>query len=125
MAFGNNAFNPRIVDAAQDFCRPIRRMVIDDDYIEFEISALHEGALNGVEDCPLATSNRNHDAGFYGKCFRCGRNSLELRLQPRTDSFEMRGRDALHFDLIIAIERINIVELLFTGRPRINRRCAV
>src|SRR5208282_357369 len=100
-------------------------MVIDDDYIEFEIGALDEGALNGVKNCPLAIPNRDNDAGFYWKCFRGSWNFLEVRLQPGADSFEMRRRDALHFDLVIAIARINIIELLLTRRPRINHRRAV
>ena len=95
-------------------------MVIDDDHIEFEISALGEGALNRVENCPLAIPNRDDDAGFYWKCLCCSRNFLEVRLQPCADSLEMRRRDALHFDLVIAIARIHIVELLLTCRPRIN-----
>ena len=75
-------------------------MVIDDDHVEFEISALGEGALNGVENCPLAIPNRDDDAGFYRKCFRWSGNFLEVRLQPGADSFEMRRRDGLHFDLV-------------------------
>src|SRR5579859_6396820 len=37
----------------------------------------------------------------------------------------MRGRDALHFDLVITIAWIHIIEMLFAGRPRINHRGAV
>ena len=118
-------FNPRIADPAQDFRRPIGRMIIDDDHIEFEIGALGEGALNGVENCPLAILNRDDDAGFHRKRFRRGWNFLEARLQPGADSFEMRRRDAFHFDLVIAIARIHIIELLLTRRPRIDRRRAV
>src|ERR1700687_850551 len=100
-------------------------MVIDDDDVEFEIGALGEGAVHGFEDCPLATTNRDDDAGLYGKYLRRGWNLLEVRWQPRADSFEMCGRDALHFDLVIAIARIHIVELLLARRPRINHRRAV
>src|SRR6266852_5772881 len=100
-------------------------MVIDDDHIEVEISALDEGALNGVKNRPLTIPNRDDDAGFDWKCFRCSRNFLEVRLQPGTDSFEMRRCNALHFDLVIAIARIHIVELLLTRPLRINYRRAV
>ena len=100
-------------------------MVIDDDHVEFEISALDEGALNRVENCPLAILNRDDDAGFYWKRFCVSWNFLEVRLQPGADSFEMRRRNAFHFDLVVAIARIHIVELLLIRRPRINRRRAV
>src|SRR5216683_6008502 len=124
-AFGNDVFHPRIADTAQDFRRSIGRMIIDHDHIKFEISALGEGALNGVENCPLAIPNRDNDAGFYRKCFRRGWNALEVRLQPGANSFEMRRRDALHLDLIITIARIYIIELLLTRRPRIDHRRVV
>ena len=80
-------FETRIADTAQDFCRPIRRMVIDDDHIEFEIGALDEDALNGLENCSLAIPHRYDDTGFHRKCFRRGWNLLEVRLQPGADSF--------------------------------------
>src|SRR5271167_1876725 len=53
-AFGNDVLNARIDDSAQDFSRLIGRVVIDNDYVEIEISALDESASNGVENCPLA-----------------------------------------------------------------------
>ena len=37
----------------------------------------------------------------------------------------MRRRDALHFDLVVAIARIDIVELLLTRRTRISGRRGV
>src|SRR6202044_2942255 len=67
-AFGNDVLDPRIADAAQNFGRPIGRMVVDDDDIEIEISALGEDALNGFENRPLAIANRDDDAGLYRKC---------------------------------------------------------
>jgi len=110
---------------AQDFCRPIVRMVIDNDYVELEVSALDEGTLNGFENCPLAIPNRDDDAGLNWKKFSATGTSPNCGLQACTDSFEMGRRDALHFDLVVAIARIHIVELLLTRRPRINRRRVV
>ena len=124
-AFGNDDFEARMPDTAQHLCGPIRRMVIHDNHVEFKISALNQGALSGVENCPLTIPNRDDNAGFYWKCFRCSRNFLEVRPQPGTDSFEMRRRDALHFDLVIAIARIHIVELLLIRRPCITHRRTV
>src|ERR1022692_2571178 len=86
-AFRNDVFETRIADSAQDLGRPIRRMVIDDDHVEIEISSLNECALNGLENCPLPISNRYDDAGFHWKGFRCGWNFLEVRMQPGIDSF--------------------------------------
>ena len=63
-------------------------MVIDDDHIEFEIGALGEGALYGVENRPLAISNRYDDAGFYRKCFRS-------RLEPFRSAAATRRRFVL------------------------------
>src|SRR5580700_1872503 len=100
-------------------------MVIDDDQIEFEIRALRERTLNGFENSLLAIPDRDDYAGFHWKCFHGSRNFLEVRLQPGTDSFEMRCRNALHFNLVIAIARIHIIELPLTYRPRINYRCAI
>src|ERR1700730_11969007 len=99
-ALGNDVLNARIADTAQDFRRPIRRMVIDNDQIEFEIGALGQSALNGVENCPLAIPHRYDDAGFYRKCFRSNWNLIKVRRQPGADSFQMRRRDSLHFDLV-------------------------
>src|SRR5208282_2028220 len=53
-AFGQDMLDPRIADAAQDFSRAIGGMVVDDDYIEIEISALGEDAFDCFEDCPIA-----------------------------------------------------------------------
>ena len=38
-AFGNEVSDARIAHTAQDFRRAVGRMVIDDDYVEFEIGA--------------------------------------------------------------------------------------
>ncbi len=87
LASRNEVSDARIADTAQDFRRAIGRMVIDDDYIEFEIGALGEGALYGVQNRPLAISNRYDDAGLYRKCLCSGWNFFEVRLQPGADSF--------------------------------------
>src|SRR2546426_8014384 len=100
-------------------------MVIKDDHIEVEIRALGESALYRVENGSLSIPYGYDDAGFYRKCSDPIRHSIEARLEPGTDSFEMRSRHALHFDLVIAIARIHIIELLLTGRPHIGHGGAV
>ena len=64
-------------------------VVVDHDHVEFEISALSEGALNGVKNCPLAIPNRYDDAGSYRKFFRCVGNLFAHRGQPGADSVAM------------------------------------
>src|SRR5207302_4385223 len=78
-----------------------------------------------VENGSLSIPYRYDDACFYRRGFRPIRHFLEARLEPGTDSFEMRRCHALHFNLVIAIARIHIIELLLAGRPHIGERRAV
>jgi len=64
VASRNKVSDARIADTAQNVRGAIGRMVIDDDYIEFEIGALSEGASYGIQNRALAISNRYDDAGL-------------------------------------------------------------
>src|SRR6266850_1341666 len=119
-ALGKNVLEPRIAKPAQDFRGPVGRMVIDDDYVEVEIRALPESALHSVENGSLSIPHGYDDAGLYRRCSRPIRHFLEARLEPGTDSFQMRRCHALHFNLVVAIAWIHIIELLLTGRPHIG-----
>src|SRR5438067_10858195 len=118
-AFGNHVFEPRIAKPAQDFRGAVGRMIINDDNIEVEIRVLPENTLDGIENGSLSIPYRYDDACFYRKCPGRLRHFFEARLEPGTGSFEVRSCHPLHFDLVIAITRIHIIELLLTGRPHI------
>src|SRR5260370_23361466 len=100
-------------------------MVIDHNHVEVEIGVLAEGTLNRVDNDSFAISYGYDDAGFHQKRSCRKWNFLKARLEPHTDSFEMRRRDALHFDLVIAITLIHVIELLLPARPHIDHRRAV
>src|SRR5437763_1574887 len=100
-------------------------MVIDYDNVEVESSFLEQRTLNGVENGSFAVPDRDNDARLHRKLFRHGRQGLETRFEPGADTLEMFGRNSLHFDLIIAILRIDIIELLLTCGPRIQNRCGI
>src|SRR5579885_110631 len=113
-------YEMRIADAAKDFRRPVGGMIVYDYYIEVEIGALGERTPDGIMDGTLAVADRDDDAGFDRKWSGRRRNLVEARLQPCADALEMRRRDLFHLDLIIAIARIYIVELLFAGGPVVD-----
>src|SRR5262249_6033387 len=92
------------------------------DHVQWKIDALPERALNRVDNCPLAISDRNHNTGSDGKILGGSRHDLELRLEPRAYAFQMLGRNLLHLDLVLAILGVNVIELLRPRRPRVRHR---
>ena len=67
--------------------------------------------MDGIEDRSFAILHRYNDAGLDGKFLAGKGNFCESRLEPRTDTFQVPGGNPLHFDLIIAIAGIDIIEL--------------
>src|SRR5207245_10827071 len=104
-------FQTLVSYCAQDVRFPIRRMVIDHDNVEIEIRTLAECALDGIKDRSFAILHGYNDAGLDGKFLAGKGNFREARLEPRTDTLQMAGGNLLHFDLIIAIAGIDIIEL--------------
>src|ERR1051326_2222405 len=100
-------------------------MVVNHNHIELKIGLLTEHAPDGVDDCSLAISHRYNNAGFQWKFFSRSGNSFESWFQTSADSLEVRRRNLLHFDLVIAVTRIHIVELLLACGTRVGSRCAV
>src|SRR5690349_14768542 len=95
-------------------------MIVHDNNIETEIGPLIEDAVYRIEDGLFAISDRYDDTCFYRKCFVRSWNGVEIRLEPCRGSLQMRGSDALHFDLILAIPRIDVIELFFACGPHIR-----
>src|SRR5881396_3859316 len=112
---GNDVFKTAVAYFAQDFRCPVRGMVIDHNNVEIEIGTLAECALDGIEDRSFAIFHGYNDAGLDGKFLAGKGNFREARLEPRTDTFQVPGGNLLHFDLIIAIPGIDIIELLQFG----------
>ena len=82
---------------------------------------LRERAAHGVEDRPLAVPDRDDDAGLDRKVSPPRGNRLEARRQQRADPAEVLRREALHVHLVVAVPRVDVVELLFARRPRLPR----
>src|SRR5262249_34412670 len=99
--------------------------VIHDDHIEVEIRLLTQCALDGVQNRALSISDWNNDARANPIVFIRRRHTLETWLEPSADALQMFRRNRLHFPLILTILRINVVELLLTGRARIQHGCRI
>src|SRR5262245_43015023 len=116
---------PSITGIAQHFGGSIGGMVIDYDDIELEIRLLVQRAFNSIENCTLAIFNRNDDAGS-NRIFLCRTShAFKARLEPGANAFEMLGRDRLHLQLVITILWVYVIELLLSGRPRIQDGCFI
>ena len=111
-------FETPIAYLTQDFRRPVRGMVIDDDNVQMEIRPLAERALDGIADRSFTIPDGYDDAGLNRKFFISSRNLLEARFEPCADTFEMRSGNLLHLDLVITITGIDILKLLLFNRTR-------
>src|SRR6185369_14326326 len=118
-------YKPRIAASPQQLTRSICRMVIHNDDVEVKAGLLSKHALNGIENRSLTIFYRNHDTVAPQELLVRCRHGLKARLEPGADAFEMLRRDGFHFNLVIAILWIDVVELLLPGRPRVGDRCGI
>src|SRR5262245_36595610 len=100
-------------------------MVVDDNDVEREVCLLRERAARRVGYCFDAVAHRDDDTGFDREIFaRFGRFG-EARLQPRADALQMLRGDFLHFYLVVALSRVDVIENLLAARPQIGRDARV
>src|SRR6267142_14938 len=97
-------------------------MVIDNDDVKSEIGFLAKGTPHSLQNGSLAIPDRDDNAGVHGELLRRSGHLPECRLEICSDPLQMLRSDAFHLDLIVAITRIHIIELLLAGRPRIQNR---
>src|ERR1051326_8501014 len=100
-------------------------MIVDNDDVETKIRLLVENAANRIENRLLAVSNGDDHTRLYRKVIGTGWNRLEARLEVRPHAFQVFGRDVFHFDLVNAVARIHVIELLLPGGPEIRQRSCV
>src|SRR5262245_31990048 len=112
----------RVSDSPQDLRRSIGGMVVDNDHVVGKPCFLAERALNGVENRTFTIAYRNNDAGLNGVRRVTSRDGTKLGRQPRADATQMCGGYLLHFDLIIAVAGIDVIELSFAGWTRVHNR---
>src|SRR5262245_30780062 len=115
----------RITHATQDIGGAVGGVVVDNNDVKIEIRSLAESTLHGIQNCPVAILDWNHDAGATSKYIARSWHRFEFRLEPCPCAFQIVRDYAFHFDLVITIFGINIVELPLSRWTEVRRRCRI